>query len=192
MLEIGAASGFFLDEARRRGYAGLGIELNAGMTDYARRTLGVEVITTGLDQADLEPNGFDLACAFHVVEHLPDPVAALRRIAAAVKPGGWVAVEVPNAGSAAARRLGRRWQPLDLPYHVGHHCPSSLGAVFTHAGLEVVQVDTVPFARYVSGPRALVALHGLSEAVRGGDSPAVRPHPCSHQLLRGLARRPGP
>lgn len=192
LLEVGAAAGFFLDEGRRRGYHVLGIEPNAEMAGYARTTLGIEVITAGLDEVDLEASGFDLACAFHVLEHLPDPVGALRQIAAAVKPGGWVAVEVPNAGSAAARRRGHRWQPLDLPYHVGHHRPSSLVAALTRAGLEVVQIDTVPFAHYVDAPRALVALHGISEAVRGGDSPAVRPHPTSHQLLRALARRPAP
>lgn len=192
LLEIGAAAGFFLDEARRRGYDVLGIEPNAEMAGYARTTLGIEVLTAGLDEADLEAGAFDLACAFHVLEHLPDPVAALRRIAAAVKPGGWVAVEVPNAGSAAARRRGHRWQPLDLPYHVGHHQPSSLAAALSRAGLEVVQIDTIPFAHYIDGSRALVALHGLSEARHGRDSPAVRPHPTSHQLLRGLARRPAP
>lgn len=190
VLEIGAAAGFFLDEARRRGYQGVGIEPNAEMAGYACRALGLEVIAGGLDEADLEDDGFDLACAFHVLEHLTDPVAALRRIAAALKPGGWLAVEVPNAGSAAARRRGRRWKPLDLPYHVGHHRPSSLAAALARAGLDVVQVDTVPFARYAHGPRAFAALRGLAESARGGDFPPMSPHPSSHQLLRGLARRP--
>jgi SAM-dependent methyltransferase len=189
LLEVGAAAGFFLDEARRRGYTVRGIEPNAEMAAHAR-TLGLEVTASGLEDAQLEPGVFDLACAFHVLEHLPDPVQALAQIAAAVRPGGWIAVEVPNAASAAARRHGRAWQPLDLPYHLGHHSPGSLRTALIRAGLEVVQIDTVPFAHYATGPRALTALRGLAEAARGGDSPAVRPHPFSHQLLRGLARRP--
>jgi SAM-dependent methyltransferase len=190
LLEVGAAAGFFLDEARMRGYDGFGIEANPEMAAQARQTLGLDVVDAQLEDVELEAEAFDLACAFHVIEHLPEPLPALRRITRAVRRGGWVVVEVPNAASVAARRLGRRWQPLDLPYHVGHHGPRSLAELMERAGLEVVQIDTVPFAHYVRGPRLLVAARGVSEAMRTGGPPMVRPDPSRHQLLRGLARRP--
>jgi len=190
LLEIGAAAGFFLDEARARGYDGIGIEPNAEMAGHARAALGLEVICAGLEDIELAPDSFDLACAFHVVEHLPEPRPSLERIAAMVRPGGWVVVEVPNAASAAARRLGARWPPLDLPWHVGHHGPGSLTRLLEGAGLEVVHVDTIPFARYAQGPRPLVVARGVSEGLRGGGPRTVHPHPTNHQLLRGLARRP--
>lgn len=190
VLEVGAAAGFFLDEARRRGHSVLGIEPNEEMARYATQTLGLEVRHGTLEDVTLEDGSVEVACAFHVLEHIADPVQALRRMASVIQPGGFVVVEVPNAGSAAAARHGAGWQPLDLPYHVGHHCPSSLTRAFKRAGLQVTQVDTVSFAHYQRGPRPLRAARGLAEALRGGDSPAVRPHPSGHQLLRGLARRP--
>jgi SAM-dependent methyltransferase len=190
VLEVGAAAGFFLDEARRQGHSTAGVEPNEEMASHATATLGLDVRIGTLEEVALEEGAFDLACAFHVLEHIADPLDALGRMGAAVRPGGFVAVEVPNAGSAAAARRGVDWQPLDLPYHVGHHCPSSLARALERAGLEVLQVDSVPFAHYQRGPRPLVAARGLAEAMRGGDSPAVRPHPSDHQLLRGLARRP--
>jgi SAM-dependent methyltransferase len=189
LLEIGAAAGFFLDEARRRGYAGIGVEPNAAMAMHARDVLGLDVRTGTLEQTEFEPGSVDAACAFHVVEHLADPLGSLRTISEAVKPGGHVLVEVPNAGSAAARRLGPEWPPLDLPHHVGQHGPRSLRTLLERAGLEVLLIDTVPFAIYGASSRIAVLALSVAEAARARAVLPAGPHPTGHQLLRGVARR---
>jgi SAM-dependent methyltransferase len=48
---------------------------------------------------ELEPDAFDLVMARKVLEHLPDPSAALRRMAAAVRPGGWLLIEDTDLAS---------------------------------------------------------------------------------------------
>jgi SAM-dependent methyltransferase len=189
VLEIGAAAGFFLDEARTRGYAGVGVEPNAAMASHARRTLSLDVRIGMLDDIALDPGSFDAACAFHVVEHLDDPLPALQTVHAALRPGGHMLVEVPNAESAAARRRGAAWQPLDLPFHVGHHGPRSLRTLLERAGFEVLRIDTVPFAIYGASSRAeRLALNAI-ESLRAGALLPAGPHPSRHQLLRGIGRR---
>jgi len=190
LLEIGAAAGFFLDEARQRGYAGVGVEPNAAMATRAREALGLDVRTGTLEELTFEPASFDAACAFHVVEHLADPLGSLRTIGETVKPGGIVFVEVPNAESRAARRLGGAWSPLDLPYHVGQYGPGSLRTLFERADLEVLLIDTIPFAVYGASLRPAVLALGIAEAVRARALLPAGPHSDGHQLLRGLARRP--
>jgi len=190
LLEVGAAAGFLLDEARARGYAAVGLEPNDAMAARARETLGLDVRTGRLGELPLDPAGFDAACAFHVVEHLDAPLGALRALHAALKPGGHLLVEVPNAQSAAARRLGAAWQPLDLPYHVGHHGPRSLRTLLERAGFEVLRVDTIPFARYAARGRGGLLARGLAEALRARAVLPAGPHPTGHQLLRAAARRP--
>lgn len=190
LLEIGAAAGFFLDEARARGYEGVGIEPNAAMATHARETLALDVRTGVLGEVEIEPASFDAACAFHVVEHLPEPLASLRTIREALRPGGHLLIEVPNAESVAARRRGSSWKPLDLPYHVGQYGPRSLRALLERSGMEVLRVDTVPFAFYGGTSRAGVMALGAMEAMRSRAPLSWRPHPSGHQLLRGVARRP--
>jgi SAM-dependent methyltransferase len=190
VLEIGAAAGFFLDEAQARGYDGVGVEPNDAMAAHAREALGLDVRTGRLDEVALTPASFDAACAFHVVEHLDAPLDALRAIRAALRPGGALLVEVPNAQSAAARRLGAAWQPLDLPYHVGHHGPRSLRTLLERAGFEVLRVDTVPFAVYAARSRAELLARGAVEALRARALLPAGPHPTGHQLLRAVGRRP--
>lgn len=190
VLEIGAAAGFFLDEARARGYDGVGVEPNATMAAHARDALGLDVHVGRLEDVGLPERSFDAACAFHVVEHLHDPRSALEAIRAALTPGGHLLVEVPNAQSAAARRLGAAWQPLDLPYHVGHHGPRSLRALLERSGFAVLRVDTVPFALYGARSRAELLARALVEAARARALLPAGPHPTGHQLLRAVARRP--
>jgi SAM-dependent methyltransferase len=53
----------------------------------------LEVRKHDITQEELEPNAFDLVSARKVLEHLADPSVALRWMAAAVRPGGWLLVE---------------------------------------------------------------------------------------------------
>lgn len=46
---------------------------------------------------------FDLITAFHVVEHLPDPISLIRKLATKLKPDGCLVVEVPNSEDALLR-----------------------------------------------------------------------------------------
>jgi SAM-dependent methyltransferase len=190
LLEVGAAAGFLLDEARMRGYDGLGIEPNEAMAAHARDVLGVDVRTGLLGEVPVPAAGFDAACAFHVVEHLDAPRQALEAVRDALAPGGHLLLEVPNAESAAAERLGAGWQPLDLPYHVGHYGPRSLRTLLDRAGFEVLRVDTVPFAYYAARTRADLLLRGAVEAARARTALPSGPHPSGHQLLRAVAWRP--
>lgn len=190
LLEVGAAAGFLLDEARAAGYEGVGVEPNDAMAAHAREALELDVRTGRLDEIALEPASFDAACAFHVVEHLDAPLEALRTVHAALRPGGHLLVEVPNAQSAAAQRLGARWQPLDLPYHVGHHGPRSMRTLLDRAGFDVLRIDTVPFAHYAARSRPELLARGAVEAARARAVLPAGPHPSGHQLLRAVARRP--
>jgi SAM-dependent methyltransferase len=189
LLEVGAAAGFFLDEARGRGYEVTGVELNEEMAVHAREQLGLEVTTGRLEDAELGEAGFDAVCAFHVIEHVSEPVEAVSALCSALRPGGVMLIEVPNAASEVARRQGQSWHALKLPHHVGQHGPGSMRALLARAGLEVVAIDSVPFAHYVSPAplRAAVAVREVSRA--RAPLPPWR-HPSGHQLLRAVARRP--
>ncbi|HEY6638960.1 MAG TPA: hypothetical protein VIZ61_14880 [Solirubrobacterales bacterium] len=62
-------------------------------------------------------------------------------------------------------------------------------ALLEAAGLEVVAIDSVPFAHYVS-PAPLRAAVAVREIVRAGTALPPWRHSSGHQLLRGVARRP--
>lgn len=81
---------------------------------------------------------FDLVIAMHVLEHDDDALGLLARIAAMARPGGLVALEVPNIDCVWARPLGRAWDAWYLPFHRSHFSRSSLTALAERGGLEVI------------------------------------------------------
>lgn len=73
-------------------------EINPTLCDYARwrfdrRGLPARFLDAGLEA--LPEDAFDFVSAVDVLEHLPDPRAALRSLAAALRPGGTLFVHLP-------------------------------------------------------------------------------------------------
>jgi SAM-dependent methyltransferase len=115
------------------GWQVAGVEVDEAAAAKARR-FGGRVHAGDLLEAPFAPAEFDLITALHVLEHVPDPVAAVRRMLGWLAPGGLLVVEVPNAGGLGARLFGRAWSGLELPRHLSHFTPATLEQVVTRAG----------------------------------------------------------
>jgi SAM-dependent methyltransferase len=68
----------------------------------------VHDVTTGFPP-DLADVRFDLVLMKYVLEHLPDPGAVLREVAAHLAPGGALLFSVPNTRSPGVHLKGERW-----------------------------------------------------------------------------------
>ena len=145
LLDLGCWAGFLLDEARRRGWETVGVEPSAFASAYARERLGLEVLTGRLLSAGLEPRSFDAVVMGDVIEHLPDPGAALERIAALSAPAAVLYLTLPDAGSRVARLLGRRWWSV-IPTHVHYFTRNSIAVLLAHSGWELLELHTAPKA----------------------------------------------
>ncbi|MCU1601997.1 MAG: ubiG 1 [Frankiales bacterium] len=140
LLDVGCARGDFLVTARDAGWDVTGVELVASAAAAARERHGLDVRAGLLADAGLEPASFDLVCGFHVVEHVPDATAFVRELASYVRPGGHVAVEVPNWGSLLRRRQGPQWVHLRPREHVTHFTAATLTDTLRRAGLRTVRL----------------------------------------------------
>ena len=87
-----------------------GVEPSAFASAFARDRLGLDVPHRRTSSTPSLPDAsFDAIVLGDVIEHLPDPGAALDRIAALLRPGGVLYLALPDAGSRLARLMGRRW-----------------------------------------------------------------------------------
>ncbi|MDQ3849849.1 MAG: class I SAM-dependent methyltransferase, partial [Actinomycetota bacterium] len=135
LLDLGCWVGFLLAEARERGWEATGVEPSAFASAYARDRLGLDVRTADLFGAPLPRRHYDAIVLGDVIEHLPDPGAALDRIHALLAPDGVLTLMLPDAGSRTARLLGRRWWSI-IPTHVQYFSRHSLGLLLRRAGYE--------------------------------------------------------
>ena len=151
MLDLGCGDGTVLWLAREDGWGVKGIELFPEHTKLVRETLGLDVETSDITSYDGANESWDCVVLTHVLEHLPDPVGALRKIRTLLKPDGIGVLEFPNidAFDAKLRRLlerlrvhRRRYAASYVPGHVQEFCRASFAYAAREAGLEVVVWET--------------------------------------------------
>jgi SAM-dependent methyltransferase len=106
------------------------------------RAPGADIRAGLSSDAGFDERSFDVVCAFHVLEHMPDSRAFLGELARFARPGGLVVVETPNYASLLRRRHGSNWIHLRPLEHLAHFTPQTMRAVFAGAGLDPVRINT--------------------------------------------------
>jgi len=139
MLEIGCASGAFLHEMAQKGWQVQGIEFSQTAADRSRK-LGYSVYEGQIETAPAPGEPFDLVVGWMVLEHLHNPVQALRKVHAWTRPGGWLVLSVPNIGSYQFALFGDAWFPLQLPNHLFHFTRDSVSLVLQAGGWKVERI----------------------------------------------------
>ena len=186
LLEVGAASGWFVEAARDAGSQAVGIEPSAATAAEGRRR-GIDVRAGTLAEAAAEGIVYDAVCAWHVLEHLPQPRDAMAQLVSLIRPGGWLFLELPNIDSVAARRGGLGWVHLDADAHVAHYGPRLVRELLTGSGLRVESVETFSVRAFTTR-RLRRAAHALYDTLVLRTPPVL--HPSRHELMRVAARRP--
>jgi ubiquinone/menaquinone biosynthesis C-methylase UbiE len=110
VLDVGCGPGTITADIGRRVAPGrvLGIDASADVIEQARRDAGggtnVEFSVGDLYALDTRDHTFDVVHAHQVLQHLADPVGALREMKRMCKPGGLVAARDADYGAF-------RWYP---------------------------------------------------------------------------------
>jgi SAM-dependent methyltransferase len=143
MLEVGSSWGFFLDIARLRGWDVRGVELSESAAKWAHQKLGLNVTCGTIEDFPfLQHGAFDVVVAWHVIEHVPDPIHFLSIMHDNLGPGGILALRTPNIRSVPARLNGRVWQWVEAPAHISLFSLKSLGIAVERAGFSVRLIAT--------------------------------------------------
>ena len=138
-------------------------------------TGGIRYYLGELSTQGFTPESFDLVVIWHVLEHLSDPVATVHQAAAMLRPGGVLALAVPNFSSRQARWFGADWFHLDLPRHLWHFRADDLRQICQPQGLHLRassgrSLDQNPFGFLQSTLNRLVpgAPNRLFRGMQGG------------------------
>lgn len=167
LLDVGCGNGGFLALAKQAGWQVKGVDFDAGAVQAAR-SRGLDVYHGGIDVLAECEASFDVITLCHVIEHVHDPVATLRRLHALLKPGGMLWLDTPNFSSLGARRFGVSWRGLEPPRHLVLFNPLSLKKALHEAGFQSFRQHWrglslfdvfAPSEAMVRGSRAIGASH---------------------------------
>lgn len=119
LLDVGCGSGALVERLSALGWSASGIDPDEEAVSAARAR-GNDVTHGAV--FDLErrvgPASFDAVTLDHSIEHMHDPLGALRAILLLLRPGGHVWIATPNASAASLRRWEGNWINLDPPRHL--------------------------------------------------------------------------
>jgi SAM-dependent methyltransferase len=147
LLDVGASSGLFVQEARRRGWRSFGVEPSSEGAQTARRG-GVDVLRAVAEALPLRTSSVDVVHAHHVFEHLADPLLTARESFRILRPGGFLFVEVPNQfdnimfrRDVLFGRVPQRSRNIRSIHHLWFFSAGSLHKLMSAAGFNPVQVS---------------------------------------------------
>jgi SAM-dependent methyltransferase len=140
LLDVGAATGFFVEQAAAVGWDAIGVEPSEWAAAYARDELRVDVRTGTLESMQFPDATFDVVTMWEVIEHLPDPRTTLAEVRRIIRPGGRLVLSTPDAGSPAARLSGKRWLGWrKVPEHVYFFDRANLDRLLRQSGFMPVR-----------------------------------------------------
>lgn len=150
LLEIGCAYGYFLEVAQHH-YKVNGLEIceEAVADCQARGLAGVR--HGAISRETLAPMPMvDVIVLLDVIEHLPEPRAALEAAGSKLRPGGLLLITTGDFSSLCARIMGRHWRLMTPPQHLWYFTPRSLEQMGESLGLDLEYIDH-PFKKVPLG-----------------------------------------
>ncbi|MBT0666178.1 methyltransferase domain-containing protein [Geobacter pelophilus] len=140
ILEIGCATGEFLELLTREGADAEGLEISEFAAEIARKK-GLEVTTGTIEEMGNSTSPFDMILAFEVIEHVPSPVAFLEQVAGLIRSGGHLLLSTPNY--ACGQRYGDQWYGFTGSFeHIYYFSKDVLERMARQAGLVLTYWET--------------------------------------------------
>jgi SAM-dependent methyltransferase len=152
ILDIGAATGDFLNSAKKFNLDVVGIELSEYAAAEAKKKYGLDLIA--MDIADYKsPEAFDLIHLNHVFEHFINPNPVINKIHNLTKIGGLVYIEVPfqfNIVELLKLKLLGKKNDFNMfsIHHPIFYRPKILIDIFNRAGFRCVSINVFRWSRY--------------------------------------------
>jgi 2-polyprenyl-6-hydroxyphenyl methylase / 3-demethylubiquinone-9 3-methyltransferase len=157
VVDVGCGGGILSEAMARAGASVLGVDLSQAVLDVAglhalEGHVDVEYRAIAAEELAREsPAGFDLVTCMEMLEHVPDPAATVKALAALAKPGGEVVVSTLNRNplAFAVAIVGAEYIARALPRGTHDYLkfirPSELARWGREAGLELRDLTGIAY-----------------------------------------------
>lgn len=144
LFELGASHGFFLNQAKKKGYQVSGVELSTTAVKNAKKKFNIEIENETFESSKIinHRNEFDAVVMFDLLEHLTNPNEVLQGLYNIMKKNGLIALTVPNIDSYEYKIYGKYWEWLSPPAHLFYYSPKTITKILKKSGFKEIEVIT--------------------------------------------------
>lgn len=125
VLDVGAGTGELVRTLKNASFNAQGFEPSSDARAVA--------LSNGIELLDAYPDVegyYDIITMYHVLEHVPDVPAQIKKIETLLKPNGVLILALPNYASFDARLFKNYWAGYDVPRHLYHFTPQAVKTIF--------------------------------------------------------------
>lgn len=137
LLDVGAATGFFMRLAKNRGWEATGLELSPYAARQACR-IGLDVREGTLESSLLPAGHFDAVTMIDLIEHVAHPNEVLTAARRILRPGGILFINTPDTASLWAKIFGAGWHAYCPPEHLSYFNRGNMTRLLKEHSFEIV------------------------------------------------------
>lgn len=137
LLDIGAASGIFLNIAYKEGYNISGVEPSDFLVKEAKKLYGINLFKGTINDFKTSEN-FSVITLLDILEHLVNPDKFISKIKDLIKQNGILVIVTPDINSFTAKIFGKRWWHYRIA-HINFFNLKSINILLKKYGFEIIK-----------------------------------------------------
>jgi SAM-dependent methyltransferase len=137
-LDIGSSFGGLLESAERY-YTPHGIDISDYAVEYISSRKGYPVHKGGLDNHPFEKDYFSVITMIELIEHLEDPVFAIKEVYNLLEDNGLFVIQTANMNSLQAKKYKSEYHYF-LPGHLSYFTKENLKNILLEIGFTRVKI----------------------------------------------------
>jgi 2-polyprenyl-3-methyl-5-hydroxy-6-metoxy-1,4-benzoquinol methylase len=176
IIDIGCATGEFLDFFKKKGWDVTGVEPNEDARNFAVNTYNLNIFDEK-NINELPEKKYDIVTMWHVLEHVHDINERVFQLNRILKNEGIAVIAVPNTNSDDASFYKTFWAGYDLPRHLYHFSSNTIKDLFEKKGFRFIETKPLGFdafyisiisEKYKTGKKNLIKAfyHGLKSNIK--------------------------
>jgi 2-polyprenyl-3-methyl-5-hydroxy-6-metoxy-1,4-benzoquinol methylase len=141
ILDVGCATGYFLEAAQNMAFKPFGVELSDYSSRISKNKFGDETIFCGtLEQCTFPERMFNVIAMSDLIEHVRIPEKTLSRAAELLKDDGVIMIMTPDTKSVSNNIMGRKWTHYKLE-HFFYFEHASMNFLANKCGLYIAHYE---------------------------------------------------
>ncbi|MBL4655740.1 MAG: class I SAM-dependent methyltransferase [Bacteroidia bacterium] len=145
ILDVGCGVGFFLQQAKKRGWDAYGTEFSNKAVEICKDK-GINIEQGVLDISRYENESFDVITSIEVLEHINNPKEEIEKICNLLRRGGLFYCTTPNFNSLSRYYLKANYYNIVYPEHLAYFTKSTLTQLAKKEGLRTVKFLSTGFS----------------------------------------------